>query len=548
MTILIATIYNLSIISFLLLVMGKQKLAVRIKLLFLLLFVLPAFHNSFAQLSQPARYEIEQKNSDSHFTLISMEKHGIALIRDKQKYEHGNKSWEVIFLDSALNESWKKDLAVDNQYHLIGHDYRDENIYFLFRMGETDQGKLKIIKVAIKDHQIKEHNYEPELVIKPTHFNILENQVIYAGYINNEPTVLLFNLDTDQAKLVPGLLVSNSELLDVRVNANNTFNVLISERQTKTKKKLIVKTFDKTGAMLLDDVIEIESERTILAGLTSTLVRDELIVIGTWGEGVIKQASGIFTVLVDPYSAQKITYYDFAQFSHFLDYLSPKRIAKTKEKSDRRRAIGKIPEFKTFVLPARLVETKEGFQFFSEVYYSSVNLNSSRWGPYSPYPYSPYGNYYPYRFYNQPYYGYPYNNYGNPTTNFSETKMLHASIIDFDAKGNLLADHGFKLEDIKTPSSEQISDFITQQNKTTILFSKEKEIHLQVSQKDGLSLINEKKDIQLKSANETIRGEDGTGSVRHWFDNCFYLFGYQTIKTTGEGSRDVFYINKLKIE
>jgi hypothetical protein len=527
---------------------GNRKLETfqKIKSLLLLLSFL-SFH-SFAQLTQPARYEMEQKNSDSHFTVISMEKQGITLIRDKQKYEHGNKSWEVIMLDSALNESWKKDLAIDNQYQLIGHDYRDENIYFLFRMGETDQGKLKVIKVDIKDHQIEEHNYEPELVIKPTHFNIAENQVIYAGYVNNEPTVLLFNLDTDQAKLVPGLLVPNSELLDVRVNVNNTFNVLISERQSKTKKKLIAKTFDKTGAMLLDDVIEIDPERTILTGITSTLIRDELIIIGTWGEGVIKQASGIFTVLVDPYSQQKITYYDFAQFTHFLDYLSPKRAAKTKEKSDKRRSIGKIPEFKTYVLPARLVETKEGFQFLSEVYYSSVNLNSTRWGPYNPYPYSysPYGSYYPYRLYNQPNYGYPYNNYGN--TNSSETKMLHASMIDFDAKGNLLTDHGFKLEDIKTPSSEQISDFVTQQNKTTILFSKEKEIYFQVSQKDGFPLINEKKDIQLKSANETIRGEDGTGSVRYWFDNYFYLFGYQTVKTMGEGSRDVFYVNKLKVE
>jgi hypothetical protein len=94
---------------------------------------------SSAQVTQPVRYEKEQKNNYRDFTVISMGEQGIGLIRDKQKYEHGDNLWEVILLDSALNESWTKDLAVENRYRLIGHDYRDQNLYFLFRMGDTDQ-------------------------------------------------------------------------------------------------------------------------------------------------------------------------------------------------------------------------------------------------------------------------------------------------------------------------------------------------------------------------------------------------------------------------
>ncbi len=530
---------------------GNRKLVTSNRLLTLLLVMTFTVIGTVAQVTQPARYEKEQKNSYRDFTVISMGEEGIALIRDKQKYEHGDNLWEVILLDSTLNESWTKELAVENRYHLIGHDYRDKNLYFLFRMGETDQGKLKIIKVDGINHQTEEHNYEPELAVRPTHFNIMENQVIFAGYVNNDPTVLLFNLDTNQAKLVPGLFLPNSELLDVRVNVNNTFNVLMSERQSKIKKKLVAKTFDKSGAMLLDDIIEIDPEKTILTGLTSTLVRDELMIIGTWGEGVMKQAAGIYTVLVDPYSDQKINYYDFAQLTHFLDYLSPKRAAKTKEKSDKRRALGKIPEYKTSILPARLEETKEGFLFYAEAYYSSTSLNNSRWGPSYPYgnsPYSsPYGFGYP-RLYNSPYnYGYPYNSYGS--SNAHETKMLHASLSLFDAKGNLVADHGFKLEEIKIPAAEQVSDFIYTATKSTLVFSKEKELHTQVSQTDGVSLINEKLPIQLKLPTEAIRSEDeDTAEVRFWYKNFLYLFGYQTVKNPEKSNRDVFYINKLKVE
>jgi hypothetical protein len=329
--------------------------------------------------------------------------------------------------------------------------------------------------------------------------------------------------------------------------------VLMGERQSKTKKKLIAKTFDKSGAMLLDDVIEVAPDKTILSGFTSTLVREELMIIGTWGEGIIKQASGIFTVLVDPYSEQKINFYDFAQFNHFLDYLPPKRVAKTKAKSENRRKAGKISEFKTYVLPARLEETKDGFLFFVEAYYTTTGLSNNRWQPYnSPYPYypySPYGFNYPYRSYGygSPYYGYPYSSYGNSNSN--ETKMLHASLSLFDAKGNLVADHGFKLEEIKIHSAEQVSDFIYTPDKSTIIFNKEKEIHTQVSQADGVSLVNEKLNFKLKSSTESVRSEDDNmGGVRFWYNNFLYLFGYQTIKDQEKSNRDVFFINKLKVE
>jgi hypothetical protein len=520
---------------------------IRISFFFLLIAVNT---HSWAQVTQPARYEKEQKNKYEDFTVISMNENGIALIRDRQKYEHGENLWEIILLDTALNETWTKDLAVENRYNLIGHEYRDNLLYFLFRYGEVDQGKLKIFKVDINAHQIEEHNYEPELAIRLTHFNVMGSQVILAGYVSNEPTVLLFNLEKDQAKLIPGLLLANSELLDVRVNVNNTMNVLVTERQSKSKKRLIAKTFDETGALLLDDIIEVDPERTILTGITSTLLRDELMIIGTWSEGVLKQASGIYTVLVDPYSDQKVNFYDFAQFTHFLDYLSPKRAAKTKLKSENRRKLGKIPEFKTYVLPTRLEETKEGFLFYAEAYYTSTSLNNNRWGYGSPYGgFSPYGSNYPYRPYNSPNYGYPYSNYGNSNSNSNETKMLHASLSLFDAKGNLVTDHGFKLEELKTHSAEQISDFIYTPTKSTILFNKEKEIHTQLSQTDGVALVNEKLKVQLKSPIESIRSEDGnTGGVRFWYKNFLYLYGYQTIKNPEKSNRDVFYINKLKVE
>ncbi|MCX8491382.1 MAG: hypothetical protein ORN54_09970 [Cyclobacteriaceae bacterium] len=513
-----------------------------------LLFVLFAEVTSLAQLAQPARFEMKKKSSDHDFTVVSMGETGIALIHDLQKYQRGDNLWEIIILDSTLQETWKKELIIENRFNLIGHEYSDETLYFLFRVGETEQGKLKIIKVDFKDGQTEEHNYEPELNIRLTHFNVVANQVVLAGYVSNQPTVLLYNLSNKHAKIIPGLLLNNSELLDVRINVNKTFNVLIAERESKLKKRLISKTFDQAGAMLLDDVIEVDPSKVILSGFTSTLIRDELMIIGTWGEGTLKQAAGVFTVLVDPYTEQKISYFDFAQFNHFLDYLKPKSVTKIKLKSENRRKLGKTPEFKAYVLPARLEETKNGFLFYMEAYYSSANINNNRWNnnPYGNYPYSPYG-FNPYRSFNTPFnYGYP-NSFGS--NNAPDTKMLHGSLAVFNEKGELVADHGFKLDNLKMASPEQVSDFIYAPTKCTLIYSKEKEIRYQVSQLDGVALMDEKVSTQLKTPTESVRSDNGEVSLaRFWYGSFFFLFGNQSIRSTEGENREVFYINKLRIE
>lgn len=518
--------------------------------LLLAFFLLMAEVTSLAQLSQPARFEKKKKSGDHDFTVVSMGEKGIALIRDQQKYQRGDNLWELIIVDSTLQETWAKELIIENRFNLIGHEYRDEVLYFLFRMGETEQGKLKIIKVDFKAVQTEEHNYEPELNIRLTHFNVVANQVVLAGYVSNQPTVLLYDLSNDHAKIIPGLLIDNSELLDVRVNVNNTFNVLVAERESKLKKRLISKTFDRSGAMLLDDVIEVDPDKVILSGFTSTLIRDELMIMGTWGEGSLKQAAGVFTVLVDPYTDQKVNYYDFAQLNHFLDYLKPKAAAKTKVKSETRRKLGKIPEFKANVLPARLEETKNGFLFYMEAYYSSANVNNNRWNnsPYGNYPYSPY-SYNPYRSFNSPFnygYGYPYT-FGNNNT--PDTKMLLGSLAVFNEKGELVADHGLKLDNLKMVSPEQVSDFIYAPTKCTLVYSKEKEIHYQVSQLDGVALLDEKVSIQLKSPSESVRSDNEEVTLaRFWYGSFFFLFGNQTIRSTEGENLEVFYINKIKVE
>lgn len=496
---------------------------------------------------QTARFEREQKNSDSDYIIISMQKEGLALVRDNDKFKASKKQWEVIRLDTTLQQVWQLEMDIENRFRLVGYDYRDNLIYLLFREGDHEASDLTLFTIHTQSQAIGRYTIKQEITFKVTHFSALANTITLGGYVSNEPAILLYDLQTEKAKLVPGFFVTNSELLDLRVNTNNTFNALIMDRSNKQNKKLLLKTFDATGASLLEDEMEIDNERTILSGITSTLINDELLVAGTWTEGNSKQASGIFTSLIDPFSNQPINYYDFGRFNHFVDYLNDKRASKIKARSVEAAKAGKIPEFKTYAIPMRLDEQPEGFGLLVEVYQPSSNFSPypyyGNFGPpmyaYSQYGYNPFMN----RYYNAPY------QYNQPAP--GDSKMIHAALTVLDLKGKPSRDFGLKLEDLKTSTVEQTSDFIFYKGEVALGFKKEKEVRLLRSFNDKIEI--DTVESKVSSSTESIRHESEAASyIRNWYSNVFYVWGYQTLRNSSQGvleaGRQVFYINKIEVK
>lgn len=511
----------------------------------MLLIVLSSL--SYGQISQPARYEREQKNNDQDFIMISMHESGIALIRDKEKYKEGKQLWELIRLDTALQEVWMMELDIENRHRLVGYEFKDNVIHLLYRDGEHEANDLTLFTIHAITQDIHRYLIKQELSFRVTHFCAMTGNIALGGYVSNEPAVLLYNLETEKAKLVPGFFVSDTELLDLRVNTNNTFNTLIAERTNKQNKFLVLKTFDSQGALLLEDQIEIDPKLTILTGLTSTLINDEMLLAGTWTEGNSKQASGIYTTLVDPFNNQPIHYYDFGQFNHFLDYLSAKRAASVKQKSAQAKKLGIVPDFKTYAAPMRLAEQPEGFALLSEVYLPATSLNTyPSWNYGMPYyGYSAYGyNSFTNRYYNSPY---QYN-----STNTGDTKMLHTSFMIFDRQGELIQDYGIKLDNKKMVGMvEQTADFIYYEDCQALAYKKEKEIFLVGTLPDG-SVLADTIQSESQSPTDFIKYDsDQNTAIRFWYKTNFYVWGYQSIRNKSEGvddpNRYVFYINKVEI-
>jgi hypothetical protein len=526
------------------------------KLLFLFSLLMPWL--AAAQIAQTARFEKEHKGSDLEHIVIAMGEKGLTLVRNTEKFEQRKKVWDIIVLDTALHETWAVKVNIDQYFNILGHDYRDGNVYLVFHESNNPKGTLKIMEVDLRTHNIAEHDFKPEVEITFSHFSVMNGIAIFGGYITKEPAILLYDMQHESAKVLPGTFAPHMELLDLRTNVNNTFNALLTERRSKREKKLIVRTYNANGVILIDDEILVDDDKTILSGLTSTLINDDLIIIGTWTEGSSgTQATGIYSVVVDPFKDQKINYWDFTGLKHFLDYLPAKKAERIRAKAEWRRNAGKSVDFKAHVASIKIEESKEGFSFLSEVYTPSNNYGNNRWSnPYSNPYYSPYYNPYsfspysfgpmPYRYYS-PFYG-PYSPYG-PSTVSNDTRIQHATILFFDLKGKLKDDLGLKFEEIKMPTREQVSDYIVRNNVTTFACLQEKEIQIQQTSADGSEIRNEKFKIDTGNPNDEIKSESNSSTVRIWYKNNFYIFGYHTLKDkTEHKSRDVFYINRLTIE
>ncbi|MEO5600699.1 MAG: hypothetical protein ABIR06_07215 [Cyclobacteriaceae bacterium] len=507
------------------------------------------------QVRQTDRYEIIHKNSDDYFSIISLEEEGLALLREKDKYNGNKKLWEIIILDTTLVEKQKFDIEVNQRHMMLGYEIGKNNLYLLYRTGETTKNGLELIEInTVEGRETRRFDINTELDFKVTHFSKVGSRIIMGGYVTNEPAVLLYEMADNSIKVIPGFFQKDNELIDLRVNQNQTFNSILIDRSMRSERKLVFKTFDQNGKLLLEDIVPIDEDKSLQKSLSSTLQREELMLLGTWGDNQGKQSLGLFSLTVDPFNEQKIKYFHFGMMDHFLDYLNPKREEKIKESTRDAILNERKPSFTGYVMPFKIQETASGFLLLAEVYNPSGTIN--------PYYSNPYGNPYysnPYSHYNPFWPGYypgmrmyrPYAYGNNDSKNSDNIKLYETVVVAFDSKGDILWDYSIVLDDVKRPSLEQVSDFYTKDNILHFLYKKESELKSKTIDLDDGLVKETTETIRLKDPIEEIRSEkELEEGVRHWVGNTFYLWGYHSVRNAQNKEdrvRDVFYINKIVV-
>jgi hypothetical protein len=508
---------------------------------------------SHAQVHQTKRFEIEQKNSDEYFTIVSLEEEGLALIRQRDKYSGNKKLWELVLLDTALQERSRIEYYLEERFPLIGYDVTPGKLYLLYRTGDTNKNSFELVEInTIEGREAAKFEIKPEVEFKITHFSKVGSSLALGGYVSNDPAILLYSLESKGIKVVPGFFQKDNELVDLRVNQNRTFNVILIDRSLRSERKLVFRTFDEEGKMLLEDVVAIDDEKSLQTSLTSTLKRDELMVAGTWGDRLGKQAGGFFTLQIDPFTQQKINYYHFGELEHFLDHLNPKRADRIKQNTKDDIKNGRNPSFSAYVIPYRIEENKDGYFLLAEIYnpvstanpyYANAYSNSYYPNMYSLNPFWP--SYYPGMRYR------PYS-YGNNVKSADEIKTYATVLLFFDGTGKLKWDHSIKLDNVDKPALEQVCDFLNTPSEVIFLYKKESELKVKSIETESGSITENVLKIKLQDPADEVRNErDSEGGVKQWMGSCFYVWGYHSVRNPqrkDDRVRDVFYINKVVLD
>lgn len=509
------------------------------------------------QVSQPSRFEKEQKFNDEDFTVISLEEAGLALVRETKQYKAGNRTWELILLDTTLTERHALDVEIDQRKTLIGYEYDSVFFYLLFKSGESLKTILDMVAVNTRTAEMKRTEIKPELAITLSHFSKVGNNFVFGGYVNNEPAVLLFGSEQQSLKIIPGFFQKETELVEVRGNKNNTFSVILIDRSQRDNRKLLFKIFDSQGKELLEDVIAIEGKRSLQTAIVSSLVRDDLILLGTWGGMNSRQSAGFYGVPVEPFADQAITYTAFAEMENYLGYMKENKRKRITQKTKAALMAGRIPDFINYIRPLKIKEYSKGFLLLAEVFVpasASVPFRDN-YPYYAPYP-TPYSYYGPYYGNYPPYYNRMYNPYyyGNDTMRGAsdEIKVTRSIVASFTPKGEVAWDQAMELDNIRLSSLEQVTDFCLTSEHLYIMYKKDTDVRIKKIDLETNKVTELTERLRLQSETDQLRSErEQQGGIRHWYTSAFYVWGIQTVRNTAnkeDGTKRVFYVNKITVQ
>lgn len=500
-----------------------------------------------AQIVQAERYEIEQRPSDEDFIIIPLKEDGLALFRRQFKFNDRKRIWELILLDSTATFKTKIELEVDNQGELTGYEHSHGFVHLLFTKNEF-RGEMIIFSVDLSSFEYHPIKVTTELKLNLTHFTKCGDNFIFGGDVGEEPAIFIYTPSTKNFITVPGFFKKRTELIDVQVNDNQTFNTLLISRENPDNTKIIFRTFDPLGRQLIEDIIPTR-DHTLKTGMSTRLKRDDLMILGTWGDNNSSRAFGFYGVPVNPFSEQEIKFTFLGELQHYLDHTKPRRVAKIKAKTKRALEEGGNPDFSNYIALHRIMEHERGFVLLAETY---IPIKESYSPGYTPYTYGSV----PYAYRYRPYY-YPgsgmYNTndgryYRNDTNQEQEIRAVQSQVIVFNPNGEVTRDHSIDLKNTKVPALNQVTDFYLATDTLYFLYKDESDLIIKKINLWDDTIEESTQKVKTKNPGDIIRSESKDGRIRHWYGNSFYMYGYQTIRYAGGKSQDVFYVTRVYVE
>lgn len=485
-----------------------------------------------AQVKQPARLEIELKHDEDEFHVIPAGKDGVFVHQQNRKETSYNKTVHELYMyDTTLNERWKSRLEISARVNYRGYEYRDGKLYLLFTETRNRTEDYHLFVIDVETSFVRGFKVQNDMPIELTEFTVLDDLVLMGGYVNYRPAVFAYDVSEERFRVLPGLYLNNSELLELKVSPEQkTFTVLYTDQNLDKQQTIGSKTYNNKGELVFEYRLNPEKDHYLLYGRTTSFDDDAVHIAGTYAYSNSKYSRGVFVASVAADGKQQINYYNYGDLDNFFSYMKDKRQKRIRERISRRMAQGKKVKFNYRLLVHDIIESNGTHILLGEAFYPKYTNRGV-----SPYmsDFSRSNSY--------------------PQQYLEGYKYTHAIVVGFDSKGKLLWDNSFEINEVTTDQLEKLVHVQPEDDYTVLLYSFEGAIKTKIIRNDQVLESKSEEKIALQESTDVAQNpEYGTTKLVSWYGPYFFAYGTQRIRSEGDSplkpGRRVFYINKIMYE
>lgn len=476
---------------------------------------------------QPDRVEFEISEKDLDFTLINGEEQGLLLAVETSNRSSDGYQWQLHHLDTALNVKWTRIMEIPYEAYLRGYEYHDGTFYLLFNSSRYRNEDLLLFEIEIASSTVEKIEVNTVFPIDLTHFEVIGNNALLAGYTNFRPVLLRFDLREKKPQVVPGFYGNNSDILDIIIDDDaKVFTVIQSERQTNKRYTITAKSFTATADLIQENEIKPGDKRNLIDGASTVFQGGFQYIAGSFSKKPSHYSRGLYLSKFVNGRQQFIKYYNYADLDNFFGYMNERREQRVLQRIQRKKAKGKQVRLSYRLLVHDIIQRGDEFVMIAEAYYPRYSSSSM-----SPYTYG--------------------TSYGRSNPSFTGYRYTHAVVVSFDRNGNIIWDNSFEIDDVETYALDEFVTVSVYEDEIVLLYLDDNSIRSKVIEGDEIIEGKTFNPVRLAYANDEVRNQNpDVEGLKLWYDRTMYAYGEQKIKNSigagGKINREIFYINKIQ--
>ena len=471
-----------------------------------------------AQLEQLAQVEIPTNpEKEEEHLIFTLKENGVLLLHTEEDILHHKIKLEFTKLDSTLQNVWKNELVLNDEFNIEQFFYNEDFFYLLFSANKSTNIRVSRINLHTGEEIYTDGNLLAEMDIE--HFSVLGNKAIIGGKYNDRPVVTLFNFFDNQSIVLPELHANHYFINSILVNEvyKNIYILLRNERNCQ----FILKTYSYQGKLEKTETIGEKGKVPVLGDILSK--KDgSLMLVGNYSENCSEASIGLYFHDLNAVSP-KTRFINFADLDNFFKFMSEKKEKRIKTRIDNQKQKGKEIKLRYKLLLHDIISTENGWALLAEIYYPEYKSTQ-----------------------NTGYYTSSLRNYRLGQEVYNNFVYTHALICGFDDNGTLTWNNSVSLEGLESKELDKKVQVSSVGNDLLLAYPYNNFIKTELIKQNDPTKYSEKYPLS-NAKDKSVNLTEKPTNLTAWYGRNFILYGYKNIKPDNAIlPKEVFFISKMR--